>query len=175
MTKIATMLGDITKVTDVQAIVNAANNTLLGGGGVDGAIHRAAGPQLLEECRTLNGCETGEAKITKGYDLPCYYVIHTVGPVWHGGGNGEPGLLANCYINSLKLAMEQGIRTIAFPSISTGVYGYPVELASSLVVQTVADFINEHPQAFDEVRWVLFDQDTKDFYDSALEGLERGL
>lgn len=175
MTKITTMLGDITKVTDVQAIVNAANNTLLGGGGVDGAIHRAAGPQLLEECRTLNGCETGEAKITKGYDLPCYYVIHTVGPVWHGGENGEPGLLANCYINSLKLAMEQGVRTIAFPSISTGVYGYPVELAASLVVQTVVDFVNEHPQAFDEVRWVLFDQDTKGFYDSALESLERGL
>lgn len=175
MTKITTMLGDITKVTDVQAIVNAANNTLLGGGGVDGAIHRAAGPQLLEECRTLNGCETGEAKITKGYDLPCYYVIHTVGPVWHGGENGEPGLLANCYINSLKLAMEQGVRTIAFPSISTGVYGYPVELAASLVVQTVVDFINEHPQAFDEVRWVLFDQDTKGFYDSALGSLERGL
>ena len=136
--RMAVVEGDITTLT-VDAIVNAANESLLGGGGVDGAIHRAAGPQLLAECRTLGGCATGSAKITKGYRLPAKFVIHAVGPVWHGGGHGEDDLLAACYRTSLALAAEAGARTVAFPSISTGVYRFPIERAASIAVKTVAD------------------------------------
>ena len=160
--------GDITKINDVDAIVNAANRTLLGGGGVDGAIHRAAGRKLLEECRTLNGCDTGDAKLTGAYDLPCSHVIHTVGPVWHGGDHGEAELLSSCYRRSLQVAAEHGIRRIAFPSISTGVYHYPVKEAAKIAVGTVAEFLEEHPDAFDVVEWVLFDDNTMQVYEQAI-------
>ena len=169
MTVIRTELGDITAKHYADAIVNAANESLLGGGGVDGAIHRAAGPELLAECRTLNGCKTGQAKITKAYRLPCNHIIHTVGPVWHGDTHSEAELLTSCYRHSLELAMEYGIRSVAFPSISTGVYSYPVQQAAEIAVQTVRKVIEEYPDAFDEILWVLFDERTKLVYDGGLQ------
>ena len=160
--------GDITNDHGVQAIVNAANTSLLGGGGVDGAIHRAAGPELLKECRTLYGCETGKAKITKAYRLPCEYVIHTPGPVWHGGKSGERELLASCYRSCLELAAEKGIRTIAFPSISTGVYHFPLEEAAEIAVSTAAAYTTANPEIIEEVKWVLFDDRTFRTYRDAI-------
>ena len=168
--KIMTIRGDITK-QNVDAIVNAANTSLLGGGGVDGAIHRAAGPELLAECRTLKGCRTGEAKITKGYKLPAKYVIHTPGPVWHGGSKNEPQLLASCYRSCLTLAVENGCKTVDFPSISTGVYHFPLEKASVIAINTIADFLKQHPE-IEQVRMVCFDEKTKVHYDKAIAALE---
>lgn len=163
---IKTIRGDITKPLGVQAIVNAANSSLLGGGGVDGAIHRAAGPELLFECRLLGGCKTGQAKITKAYNLPCEYVIHTVGPVWNGGQKNEEELLASCYYNSMQVAMDNGIRTIAFPSISTGIYRFPVELAAKIAVSTVARFLSMNEGKLDLAEWVLFDERTAAAYEA---------
>lgn len=164
-----TRLGDITKIEDVDAIVNAANNSLLGGGGVDGAIHQAAGPELLEETRQLGGCETGDAKITKGYNLPVPYVIHTVGPVWHGGQQNEDELLASCYTRSLEVAASHQIKRIAFPSISTGVYHFPIDRAAEIAITTVHDYLKQHPNSFEAIVWVLFDEETKQAYDDALK------
>ena len=164
--------GDITK-QKVDAIVNAANCSLLGGGGVDGAIHRAAGPELLAECRTLNGCETGKAKITGGYKLPAKYVIHTPGPVWHGGSRGEPELLATCYRSCLELASANGCETVAFPSISTGVYHFPLAKASEIAISTIAEYLKDHSE-IKQVSMVCFDGDTESYYVSALKALETG-
>ncbi len=164
--RISLILGDITR-QHVDAIVNAANNSLLGGGGVDGAIHRAAGPELLAECRTLNGCATGEAKITKGYRLPAKHVIHTVGPIWRGGTNREDELLASCYRACTHLAAEHGLQTIAFPSISTGVYGFPVERASVIAVREIAAALSRH-QNIVEVRIICFDESTLEVYKKTL-------
>ncbi len=165
LTMLTVTKGDITKITNTKAIVNAANTSLLGGGGVDGAIHRAAGPELLAECRTLHGCETGCAKITKAYKLPCDYVIHTVGPIWYGGNDNEEELLANCYRNSLQLAVDNGIRTISFPSISTGVYRFPLDKAAIIAVATVKKFLEDNPGKIDLVQWVAFDEKTYNVYE----------
>ena len=158
--------GDITK-QKVDAIVNAANTSLLGGGGVDGAIHRAAGPQLLAECRTLGGCPTGEARITKGYKLPAKWVIHTVGPVWSGGERNEDELLANCYRNSLKLAVENGMKTVAFPSISTGAYRFPLERATRIAIKEVMDVLAREP-SIDKVVFVCFGERAYNAYQRTL-------
>ena len=171
MTEFKAVKGDITSDHGVEAIANAANTSLLGGGGVDGAIHRAAGPDLLKECRTLHGCETGKAKITGAYRLPCKYVIHTPGPVWHGGKSGERELLAGCYRSCLELALENGVRSIAFPSISTGVYHFPLEEAAEIAVKTAKDFVAAHPEALDTVMWVLFDDRTLAAYERALSAV----
>ena len=164
--------GDITKINDVDAIVNAANKTLLGGGGVDGAIHRAAGIKLRLECLKLHGCKTGEAKITGAYNLSCKYIIHTVGPIWRNGTNNEDIKLRNCYYNSLEIAKENGIRKIAFPSISTGVFKFPIERASKIAIETVKKFLEENIGVFDLVEWVLFDDETYSIYTKKAKELE---
>jgi O-acetyl-ADP-ribose deacetylase len=165
--KIQTVRGDITAL-DVDAIVNAANTTLLGGGGVDGAIHRAAGPELLAECRTLGGCKAGKAKITRGYKLPARFIIHTVGPVWSGGGRGEAEVLAGCYRNSLQLAVENGIKTIAFPAISCGAYRFPVSEAAQIAVETTRKFLANNDK-MDKVIFVVMNDEILEVY----RGLDR--
>lgn len=170
MKRIELFKGDITKL-NVDAIVNAANTSLLGGGGVDGAIHRAAGKELLAECRTLNGCKTGDAKITKGYNLPSKYVIHTVGPVWNGGRSGESEKLASCYRRSLETAIENGIKTIAFPNISTGVYGYPKQAAAEIAVQTVISFL-ENNQEIQQLIFCVFDEENFEIYSGLINNFK---
>lgn len=164
--RIKLLKADITTL-DIDAIVNAANTSLLGGGGVDGAIHRAAGPELLAECRTLRGCPTGQAKITRGYNLPAKYVIHTVGPVWQGGGRGEAALLSSCYQASLKVAIEHGVKTIAFPAISCGIYGYPVEQACEIAVRETAGLLSREA-SIEKVIFVCFGNDVYQAYLKAL-------
>jgi len=168
--RIRILEGDITR-QQVEAIVNAANNSLLGGGGVDGAIHREAGPDLLEECRKLRGCDTGQAKITSGYRLPARHVIHTVGPIWRGGNNREDQLLASCYRSSLTLARQHRIKTIAFPSISTGAYAFPVDRAAAIALREISEFLKNNAVP-EEVCVVCFDRRTFDYYQKALSNIE---
>lgn len=171
LTAIDVEAGDITTM-QFDAIVNAANSSLLGGGGVDGAIHRAAGQDLLEECRSLGGCETGQAKVTKGYRLPASHVIHTVGPVWRGGDHGEPEQLASCYRESLARAAEIGARSVGIPAISTGIYGYPLDRAAQVAARTVADVVAENPDAFDRIALVCFDDEALAAFEAALENVQ---
>lgn len=166
MSEIKIFKGDITSLT-CDAIVNAANTSLLGGGGVDGAIHRAAGPQLLDECKTLGGCPTGEARITKGYNLTAKYVIHTVGPVWNGGNGDEEQLLASCYRNSLNLAIKNGIKSIAFPNISTGVYRFPKSKAAEIAIREVTEYVKTHPD-LEKVIFTVFDEENYQIYNQLL-------
>jgi O-acetyl-ADP-ribose deacetylase (regulator of RNase III) len=169
MTKLSVYKGDITKL-EVDAIVNAADEALLGGGGVDGAIHSAAGPALLKECKSIGGCLAGEAKITKGYNLPARFVIHTVGPIYGHAGGRENKLLESCYVSCLKLARENGIKSIAFCAISTGAYGYPKEEAAKIAVKTVKSYTKDHPDAFEEVVFALFNQEDQAVYEENLKG-----
>lgn len=164
--KIKLVKGDITQLK-VDAIVNAANTSLLGGGGVDGAIHRAAGPDLLEECKTLGGCATGHAKITKGYKLPAKYVIHTVGPVWRGGAKGEAKQLSSCYVETFKLVLENNVKTIAFPAVSCGIYGFPISQAALIAVKETTNFLEKHPEV-EAVDFVCFSDEVYDAYEQAL-------
>lgn len=171
MTQLTLLQGDIT-TAKTDAIVNAANSSLLGGGGVDGAIHKAGGPQILEACMQIRqkqgGCKTGEAVITTAGNLPCKYVIHTVGPVYNNGRAGEADFLASCYYNSLRLATQHSIKTIAFPNISTGIYGYPKKPAAAIAVQTVASFIKAHPTQFREIQFICYDKENFDIYQNLL-------
>ena len=172
MERIELIRGDITRV-NADAIVNAANSSLLGGGGVDGAIHRAAGSGLLEECRKLNGCRTGEAKITGGYNLPARFVIHTVGPVWRGGNHNESVLLESCYRNSLQLAVDHGLHSLAFPGISTGIYGYPKQTAAEIATGTIRKWMKEHDLP-DRILFVVFDEENERIYNTLLQSGRRG-
>lgn len=166
-TRLSVVVADITTLA-VDAIVNAANESLLGGGGVDGAIHRAAGPELLDECRKLGGCPTGDARITRGYRLPARHVVHTVGPVWRGGERGEAKLLAGAYRASLELARANALKSVAFPAISTGVYAFPAAAAATIAVSTVTEFVNEHPDAFTEIMFCCFSESSAELHRAAL-------